>query len=82
VPLDPLNIPRLEYREGNDNFKMKQVLSNVTIYGIRDSKLLDVRYAASTDCLPGCETCDLKTSPVCSSEKYARSLLYLTIPAA
>jgi hypothetical protein len=45
VPLDPLNIPRLEYREGNDNFKMRQVLSNVTVYGIRDSKLLDVRYA-------------------------------------
>jgi hypothetical protein len=43
VPLDPLNIPRLEYREGNGNFKMRQVLSNATIHGIRNSKLLDVR---------------------------------------
>lgn len=43
VPMDPLNIPRLEYREGNQDFKMQQVLSNVTIYGIGDSKLLDVR---------------------------------------
>jgi hypothetical protein len=43
VPMDPLNIPRLEYRDGNQNFKMQQVLSNITIYGIGDSKLLDVR---------------------------------------
>jgi hypothetical protein len=43
VPMDPLNIPRLEYREGNQNYKMQQVLSNVTIYGIGDGKLLDVR---------------------------------------
>jgi hypothetical protein len=46
VPMDPLNIPHLEYREGNQNFKMKQVLSNVTIYGIAESKLLDVRSVA------------------------------------
>lgn len=55
VPMDPLNIPRLEYREGNQNFKMKQVLSNVTIYGIADNKLLDVRSVA-------CDTvlCDVR----------------------
>jgi hypothetical protein len=41
--MDPLNIPRLEYKDGNQNFEMKQVLSNVTIHGIRDSKVLDVR---------------------------------------
>jgi hypothetical protein len=70
VPLDPLNIPRLEYREGNENFQMKQVLSNVTIYGIRDSKVLDVRYVVSIVCLLGCETCTLKTTPIYYSEKY------------
>lgn len=48
VPMDPLNIPRLEYKEENENFKMKQVLTNLTIHGIRDTKLLDVRMDFST----------------------------------
>lgn len=43
VPVDPLNIPRLEYKEENENFKMKQVLKNLTVHGIRETKLLDVR---------------------------------------
>jgi len=41
--MDPLNIPRLEYKEENDNFKMKQVLKNLTVHGIKDTKVLDVR---------------------------------------
>jgi hypothetical protein len=43
VPMDPLNIHRLEYKEENDNFKMKLVLKNLTVHGIRDTKVLDVR---------------------------------------
>lgn len=43
VPMDPLNIPRLEQKEENKNFKMKLVLKNLTVQGIRHTKLLDVR---------------------------------------
>ncbi|XP_021914393.1 protein takeout-like isoform X2 [Zootermopsis nevadensis] len=43
VPMDPLNIPRLGYKEVNGNFEMEQILSNVTIHGIGQSKVLDVR---------------------------------------
>jgi hypothetical protein len=43
VPMDHLNIPRLEYKEENDNFKMKQVLKNLTGHGNKDTKVLDVR---------------------------------------
>jgi hypothetical protein len=48
VPMDPLNIPRLEYKEDNENLEMKQVLSNVTMHGIGDSKVSGVRWVAST----------------------------------
>ena len=43
VPMDPLNIPRLEQKEENKNFKMELVLKNLTVHGIRHTKLLDVR---------------------------------------
>jgi hypothetical protein len=43
VPLDPLNIPRLEFREGSGNFRFTQVLTNVTIHGLGAFKLLDVK---------------------------------------
>ncbi|PNF31908.1 hypothetical protein B7P43_G07903 [Cryptotermes secundus] len=47
IPLDPLNIPRLELREGGGNFRFEQVLTNVTIHGLGAFKLLNVK--ADTD---------------------------------
>jgi hypothetical protein len=41
VPLDPLYIPRLEFKEGSGNFRFKQVLTNVTIHGIGAFKVLN-----------------------------------------
>ncbi|XP_069689924.1 protein takeout-like isoform X2 [Periplaneta americana] len=39
VPLDPLHIPRIEFKDGTGNFRLKQVLTNLTIYGLRDFNL-------------------------------------------
>jgi len=39
VPLDPMVVPRLEFSEGNGNFRFSQVLSNVTIRGLGNFNL-------------------------------------------
>ena len=43
VPLDPLVIPRLEFKEGSGNFRFSQVLTNVTIRGLGAFKLRSVK---------------------------------------
>nr|CAD7461676.1 unnamed protein product [Timema tahoe] len=39
VPLEPLNIPRLELQEGGGNFKFRQIISNLTIHGLGDFRI-------------------------------------------
>ena len=34
VPLDPLVIPRMEYQEGSGNFKFKETVTKLKIYGL------------------------------------------------
>ncbi|KDR22094.1 protein takeout-like [Zootermopsis nevadensis] len=43
VSLDPLNIPRLEFNDGNGNFRFKQILTNVTIHGLGNFQLKDIK---------------------------------------
>lgn len=43
VPLDPMVIPRLEFIEGSGNFKLSQVLTNVTIHGLGAFNLRSVK---------------------------------------
>jgi hypothetical protein len=43
VPLDPLVIPRLEFKEGSGNFRFSQVLTNVTIRGLGAFNLRSVK---------------------------------------
>lgn len=44
VPLDPLYIPRLEFREGGGNFRFNGVLNNVTILGLGAFQLLNTTW--------------------------------------
>lgn len=39
VPLDPLQIPRIEFSDGSGSFKLRHVLTNLTIYGLRHFNL-------------------------------------------
>jgi hypothetical protein len=43
VPLDPMVIPRLEFKEGSGNFRFSQVMTNVTIHGLGAFKLQSVK---------------------------------------
>lgn len=43
VPLDPMVIPRLEFKEGSGNFRFSQVLTNVTLSGLGAYNLRSVK---------------------------------------
>jgi hypothetical protein len=48
VPLDPLHITRLEFKEGSGNFRLKQVLTNVTIHGLGTFQLQNDKWVTTS----------------------------------
>jgi hypothetical protein len=42
VPIDPLNIPSLEYHDKLRGFQFRGVYTNITVHGIKDFKLLGI----------------------------------------
>jgi hypothetical protein len=46
--LEPLSVPRLEFKEGSGNFKFTQVLTNLTIHGLGAFQLQNVKWVAAS----------------------------------
>jgi hypothetical protein len=43
VPLDPLNIPSLEYHDKLRGLQFSGVYTNITVHGIKEFKLLSIK---------------------------------------
>jgi hypothetical protein len=43
VPLDPLNIPSLEYHDKLRGIQFRGLYTNITVHGIKEFKLLGIK---------------------------------------